>query len=151
MNRTSIKERCVRFEGVRFKPYWDCCSRGLREACTKGPTHPGKLTLGCGRNIEDRTISHATVEHWLDEDAEIVESELKTHLPWVYDLSENRQLVFFDLMFNMGWPTFSEFKNFFKHSKAGQWDIAATHLLMSAYARQVGKRAKINAQMLRDG
>lgn len=153
MNRTSIKERCAQFEAKRRRPYWDCCSLDLRAICPKTKTlsHPGKLTWGIGRNIEDRPASTPLIEFMLDEDADAVETELKQHLPWVYDLSENRQLVFFDLLFNMGWPTFSQFKNFLKHAKAGDWDIAATHLLLSKYATDVGKRARINAQMLRDG
>jgi lysozyme len=91
------------------------------------------------------------VDLWLDEDADSVEEDLRHHLPWVFEISENRQQVFFDLMFNMGWPKLSGFPNFLKHAENGEWDIAATHLLLSKYASQVGKRAKINAQMLREG
>ena len=52
MNKTRLRNTLVRHEGLRLEPY----------TCTAG-----KLTLGVGRNIEDRGISKETAMQMLDE------------------------------------------------------------------------------------
>lgn len=123
-------------EGFRSKPYKDSV---------------GKLTIGIGRNIEDRGITRAEAEFLLSNDIKLSEAELQDRLPWFRDLSEVRQAVLVDMHFNMGWSTLSTFKNTLALIKSGQYEEASKAMLQSKWARQVGNRAVRLSTMMRTG
>jgi lysozyme len=85
MNR--IKAQLVRHEGLRLKPY----------RCTAG-----KLTIGIGRNLEDRGISQKEAYAMLERDILDFEQQLLNEIPDVYNgLDEVRQSVLLNMCFNL--------------------------------------------------
>ena len=81
MNR--IKAQLVRHEGLRLKPY----------RCTAG-----KLTIGIGRNLDDRGISQKEAYAMLERDIQDCEQWLIDEIPDVYiRLDEVRQSVLLNM------------------------------------------------------
>jgi lysozyme len=69
--------------------------------------------------------------------------------PWFEDLSDVRQRVVVNMIFNMGLTKFRGFKETIKHIAAGEYSEAAKEMLDSKWARQVGLRAVRLSQMMR--
>ena len=123
----------IEFEGLRLKPYH----------CTSG-----KLTIGIGRNLDDRGISEDEAMVLLANDIKIVQEELLERWPWINELPPRAKMVMMDLGFNMGVPAISNFQNMLRDLQDGNWEGAAVNLLDSRYAQQVGRRAIYNAHLL---
>ena len=129
-------EELTRDEGLRLKPY----------RCTAG-----KLTVGIGRNLEDRGISKTEAEFLLHNDISDVIADLDREIPWWKDLDAVRRRVLVNMGFNMGIAGLLTFKNTLRLVREGQYLEAAQHMLASKWAGQVGPRAVRLAQMMRDG
>ena len=123
-------------EGERLKPY----------RCTAG-----KLTIGVGRNLEDRGISAAESAYLLGNDIDAHWRELVRALPWVEQLDEVRQRVLLDMAFNLGIGGLLGFKNTLATIKAGDFQKASRMMLDSKWANQVGFRADRLATMMATG
>ena len=135
MNR--IKAQLVRHEGLRLKPY----------RCTAG-----KLTIGIGRNLDDRGISQKEAYAMLERDIQDCEQWLIDEIPEVYNkLDEVRQSVLLNMCFNLGIKGLLEFKNTLSFIGAGDWERAANNMLASKWAKQVGVRAIELSEMMRKG
>lgn len=134
MNLTRLRNTLIRHEGLKLLPY----------KCTAG-----KLTLGVGRNIEDRGISKETAMQMLDEDIEICLNELMERLDYFENLPTEVQETLVNLCFNMGISRLMKFQLMLGAIQAGQYELAAKELLDSRYARQVGKRSEELADTLR--
>ena len=133
------KEYIKRNEGLSLWPY----------RCTKE-----KLTIGWGRNLDDRGISRNEAEVLLSNDLEITFRCLTTVFGYelLKDLTHNRRLALVDMMLNLGAPRFWGFKNMIQAVKDGWWDKAAYEILDSKYARtDVPHRAKRNSELMRKG
>ena len=124
-----------RHEGLRLKPY----------ECTAG-----KLTIGYGRNLEDVGISEIEAMVMLRNDIEQCYQELDV-FSWFADLDQVRQEALVDVLYNLGLPTFLEFKKTLKHVAEHNWSMAAAEMLDSKWARQVGDRAEELAYMIETG
>lgn len=121
-------------EGLRLKPY----------KCTAG-----KLTIGYGRNIEDVGISEKEADEMLLNDVLKVEDQIIRSLPVFQELSINRQNVLINLGFNLGINGLLKFKKMIEALEDGNFVLAASELMDSRYARQVGKRAdELSSQMI---
>ena len=131
----------------RHVVYDDSCGK----PCKTGDNVKGLLTIGYGRNVMGRGLSQDEAEYLLKNDVSEVYEDLRNVYPWFSKLSNNRQIVMIDLRFNMGAAKLSTFKNFLKAMESGLWKDAAKHLLDSQYARQVGRRATQNAELIRVG
>ena len=123
-------------EGERLKPY----------RCTAG-----KLTIGVGRNLEDRGITAEESAYLLGNDIDSHWRELVKALPWVEQLDEVRQRVLLDMAFNLGIGGLLGFKNTLATIKAGDFQKASVMMLDSKWARQVGRRADRLAGMMATG
>lgn len=134
MDLTQVRKRLIEHEGIKLSPY----------RCTAG-----KLTIGVGRNLDDRGISQATATQMLEEDIEIVLDELKRALPFWEKLKWNYKEALVDLAFNMGVPRLMMFKRMLAAIEADDPDKASQELLDSRYASQVGVRASNIAGLLR--
>ena len=134
MDMVAVRNRLMEHEGIELKPY----------RCTSD-----KLTIGVGRNIEDRGISMETAMQMLDEDIDIVMDELQKAVPGWEDMPSNFREALVDLAFNMGVPRLMQFKKMLASLAAGDGDNGAVELLDSRYANQVGKRAHNIAALLR--
>lgn len=111
----------------------------------------GKATIGIGRNIEDIGVSDDEIRLMLENDIERAAAGLKKSLPWVVDLDPVRYCVLLDMAFNMGIYRFLQFKQTLAAVKQGNYDQAASQMLQSKWAGQVGKRAIRLSTMMRKG
>ena len=134
INMERMREQLILHEGLKLTPY----------RCTSD-----KLTIGVGRNLDDRGISEETAMQMLDEDINIVHGELLKLFPSFSDMPEIVQESLVDLAVNMGTPTLMKFKATVAALNSQQWAIAADELLDSRYARQVGQRAQTIADNIR--
>jgi lysozyme len=136
INRDAMVRQLRLHEGERLKPY----------RCTAG-----KLTIGVGRNLEDRGITQAESAMLLTNDIADLERQLQAALPWVSKLDEVRQRVLLDMAFNLGMAGLLSFKRTLGAIEAGQYQQAATMMLDSKWARQVGQRAERLSRMMATG
>jgi len=132
-----IKAQLIRHEGLRLKPY----------RCTAG-----KLTIGIGRNLDDRGISQKEAYAMLERDIQDCEQWLIDEIPEIYNkLDEVRQSVLLNMCFNLGIKGLLEFKNTLAFIGAGDWERAANSMLASKWAKQVGMRAIELSELMRKG
>lgn len=121
-------------EGLSLKPY----------ICTAG-----KVSIGIGRNLDDRGISKEEAYMLFNNDCLNTDRDLISVFGNdYYSFPDKAQLVFFDMMFQLGLGRFSGFKNMIKYAIAGNWKEAARELMDSKYARQVPGRAEENKKLL---
>ena len=133
---TRLERTLMRHEGVRLKPYKDSV---------------GKLTIGVGRNLTDRGISEDEALHLFRNDIALHAAELYREFPWVVELDALRQEVLVNMAFNMGIPTLSQFRRTMGSIKEGNYELAASQMLESRWASQVGRRAVELSEMMRTG
>ena len=138
----ALKPQLKKHEGTgpvkngRFMPYRDSV---------------GKMTIGWGRNLDDRGISEWEAEFLLQNDIDQHLQELITALPWVATLAPVRRDVLADMAFNLGVPKLLKFENTLVSIKRGKYELAAVQMLQSHWASQVGSRALTLAKMMRSG
>lgn len=123
-------------EALKLKPYRDSV---------------GKLTIGIGRNIEDRGISRDEAEYLCRNDISLVVAQLNVNCPWWKTLDDVRQRVLADMCFNMGIGTLLTFKNTLALIQHSDYAAAASAMLDSKWAQQVGQRAIVLASMMHTG
>jgi len=123
-------------EGLRLKPYTDTT---------------GHLTIGYGRNLDSVGISALEAEVLLDHDLYTAETECRKAFTWFEGLSELRQRVITEMVFNLGLPTFQQFTRTIAAIQAKDYHAAATEMLDSTWAKQVGGRAARLADGMRHG
>jgi lysozyme len=132
-----IKKQLLRHEGLKIKPYR--CSAG-------------KLTIGVGRNLEDRGITQKEAFILLENDIQRCESELLAEIPEIYSrLNESRKSVLLNMCFNLGITGLLGFKNTLAFIGAGDFERAANGMLASRWAKQVGRRAIELSELMRKG
>mgnify|MGYP005998809109 CR=1 FL=1 len=122
-----LKERLIQEEGLRLKPY----------RCTAN-----KLTIGIGRNIEERGITEDEAMYLLNNDVEMVLDELYDNFNWLASIDVTARMILIDMAFNMGVPRLLNFKNTLRYLENKEYLKASVEMLDSRWAAQVGKRAK---------
>jgi len=139
-------------KGGRLMPYWDCCGKGLRAVCSKtNGAHEGKLTIGYGRNLEDRGISFREADALLDNDIDTADANLITCWPWVQALDVARHATLTQMCFNLGTAKLAGFTNTLAAIRRGDYETGAAGMLASKWAKQVGQRASRLAAIMRTG
>lgn len=136
MDRQRLFTQLRLHEGVEHKPY----------KCTAG-----YLTIGVGRNIEERGLSDDEIDYILSNDVNIATDELVATFDWYADLDPIRQRVVVDMVFNLGMPRFKQFQNMIAAIEAGDWMEASDEMMDSRWAQQVGLRASRLAEMMETG
>ncbi|MCK5615254.1 glycoside hydrolase family protein, partial [Candidatus Pacearchaeota archaeon] len=111
----------------------------------------GKLTIGIGRNIEERGISEDEAKYLLHNDIEICKAELNLLFPIVKALNSARYNVLINLCFNIGIKRTSGFKKMWAALSVGDYDEAARQMLDSKWAGQVGPRAIELSKIMSEG
>lgn len=143
MDRIELSKELHRDEGLRLKPYRDIL---------------GVLTIGVGRNLEDKGISDAEAHLMLMNDIREVALSFNIHIPWWTQLPEDKQHALCNMAFQLGVDKahgkFYNFKKFLSKLEAavtrGQsYDDAADEALDSRWARQTPERAKRVTDRLR--
>lgn len=133
MNYHSTIEQLKRHEGLKLKPY----------KCTEG-----KLTIGYGRNLEDRGITKSEAEEMLLTDMCEVEEHLFNE-GLLSDLNDARKAVLINMGFQLGIQGLFGFKRMIAAVDSKQFELAAKEMLDSKWAKQTPNRAKeLSEQML---
>lgn len=125
MDRNAFAEHLIWAEAEKLFPYR--CSAG-------------KLTIGVGRNLDDRGISQAESRFMLENDISLVMEQV-VHLDYWFQLDEVRQLVIADMVFNLGFSKFLTFKKLNAALAVPDYTLAAHEMKDSNWYRQVGRRA----------
>ena len=133
----SLEERIKRHEGVRLFPY----------KCTAG-----KLTVGYGRNLDDKGITPQEADYLLTNDLAKCEREY-------FDLpravrgrcNEVRTGVLVEMIFQLGFGGVTRFQRMFQAIQNDDFAQAAEEMLDSRWAQQTPKRCREMAELMRTG
>lgn len=120
-------------EGEKPKPYSDSA---------------GKITIGIGRNLTDVGISRGEQALMFDNDLVMAERTARALVPTFDSLSDVRKAVVMNMAFNMGYTTFATFVNTLKAINEHRFIDAASGMLLSKWATQVGARASRLAESI---
>lgn len=134
--RTAMIAQLRLHEGERLFPY----------KCTAG-----RLTIGVGRNLDDRGITAEESAYLLGNDIDDYWERLETELPWILDLDPVRQRVLLDMAFNLGIGGLLGFRMTLAAIRGKEYERAAAMMLQSRWATQVGERAKRLSRMMFTG
>jgi lysozyme len=126
-NRPALYELLQKDEGFRQFPYTDTT---------------GHLTIGVGRNLSVRGISHEEAMFMLQNDVKDCVRELLKLYSWVNSLSDVRKIVLISMAFNLGIAGIAQFRNMWNALESDDYVSAAKHMLDSEWAKQVGNRAE---------
>lgn len=119
---------------------------------TKVYTCPaGKLTIGIGRNLEDRGITEIEAEYLLNNDIVHCHNQLSSSLPFYDKLDDIRQEVLINMCFQMGLYGLLKFKNTLSFIEQGNYVNASAEMLNSKWALQTPNRAKELSKILERG
>jgi len=113
----------------------------------------GYLTIGVGRLIDEKLgggLSDDEIDYLLANDIKRCQAEAETY-EWFAGLNEPRQAVIISLLFNLGGPRLSKFFKMRAALEEGDYATAASEMLDSKWAVQVGKRADEMAAMMFSG
>lgn len=124
-DRQRLIDQLIIDEDLRLKPYVDTV---------------GKITIGCGRNLSDKGISHTEAMMLLDHDLDEAITDLAGAFPWFLTLDAIRQRACCNLRFNLGPTRFRGFKKFLAAMAAEDYPKAASELRRSRWYGQVGRR-----------
>ena len=132
---TRLMDMLERHEGRRDRPY----------RCTAG-----KLTIGVGRNLDDRGLSDDEIDYLLANDVKECIRDLGRFPYWI-TLDDVRRDALVSMRFNLGAGGFRRFVGMNSALAAGDYGKAADCMMDSIWARQVGGRAVELANMMRTG
>lgn len=139
MNLEKLTNQIKQHEGFAPKVY--TCSQG-------------KLTIGYGRNLEEKGITKAEAEILLNNDIKYFCNGLKKHSKFKHifiKLNTNRQAVLINMCFTLGVGGLSKFVKMWAALNCGNFKKAASEMLDSKWARQVKTRAIQLANQMKQG
>jgi lysozyme len=136
IKRSLVITSLMRHEGLELHPYVDTV---------------GKLTIGYGRNLDDKGISQQEAVTLLENDVTEAIQEALRAFPWLPKLDEARAAVIVEMVAHLGLPRFLGFKKALSACAVSDWETAAKELLDSTWRTQVGARAYRLAEQLRTG
>ena len=124
--------------------------------------HLGYHTFGIGHLITNKDkewgepvgtkISTKRINECFKNDIEIVFKELDRNLSWWRELPDDIQLVLANMCFNLGITRLKKFKKFLTALSEKDWELAATEMMDSRWATQVGQRAvRLQKRVLKGG
>lgn len=150
-HRDPLRAMLELHEGRSFKVYK--CTAGAR---TIGVGHnlDAWATPAQIRRFERSGATNEEIEQLLTRDIARVRGELNRHFGeerWFQRLSPVRRLVLEDMCFNLGIGRLKEFKRMFRALQREDFSAAASEMLDSQWAKQVGQRSRRLAEMMRSG
>jgi len=130
----NLRDQLYRDEGLRLHPYEDTV---------------GKLTVGVGRNLDDKGISEEEADAMLSNDIQEVEEGLANEIPWIVHLDDVRKAVLLNMAFNLGVGGLMSFSNMLQAVQEWDWEWAGKEMENSRWWNQVGRRAaRLKEQMV---
>ena len=136
MNVNALREQLEIDEGVKYEIYLD---------------HLGYPTFGIGHLIKESDPEHGQdvgtavtsdrVAEAFESDLEGVLSDCRKLYPNIGDLPEEAQQIIANMMFNLGYPRLSKFKNMKRCVDDRDWVGAGDEMMDSRWYNQVPNRA----------
>ena len=112
----------------------------------------GVLTIGYGRNLDHVGITEAEATLMLRRDVKVAQRDAQELVgPSWSDLTAARQAVVINMAFNLGRTRLSQFTKTLNAIRLHHYDTAASEMLNSRWATQVGNRATRLADAMRTG
>ncbi len=153
MNLSLMAAELTQDEGLRLLPYVDTT---------------GNLTIGVGHNLDACPLTSEEVEHighdarskpisneqamyLLAADIRRLSLDLDRRMAWWKLLDEPRRRVLLNMAFNLGITRLLNFTETLRWMQQGHYSAAATCMLNSVWATQVGERAERLAKRMRSG
>jgi len=135
-------------EGVRNLVYDDATGQTIGP----GYTVKGNPTIGAGRNVgpSGPGLRDGEIDSMLTNDLNWYEDQAAT-FPWYANLDPVRATVVCSMVFNLGLRSFSQFHDTISCIEKGDWEGAASNMIASRWAQQVGSRAERLSEMMRLG
>ena len=99
----------------------------------------GRITIGYGRNLEDRGITPLEAQSMLERDLLDIKLELEDSIKFFHKLDHIRQNVLIEMAYNMGVSNLLEFKNTLKFVEKGDFINASVEMLDSQWHRDFVK------------
>jgi lysozyme len=131
-----LKARVERHEGKRHKPYLDTV---------------GKITIGIGRNLDDKGISSEMIDLMFKEDIADAVVDAKALFATFDDISPLRQEVLVEMCFQMGRGRVRGFEKMRKAIGNGDWALASAEMLSSKWAKTDSpNRARELSKIMKD-
>ena len=128
-----VKPQLIIDEGKKRFPYRDT---------------EGLLSVGVGRNLEHKGLREDEIDLMLVNDIQEAEDAARALVPNFDSLSDGRKAVVVNMAFNLGQTRLAEFTRTLAAIRDERFDHAATEMLNSKWARQVGDRAlRLSAKM----
>lgn len=134
MNAERLAGQLLADEGLKLKPY----------RCPAG-----KLTIGVGRNLDDRGITREEAMLLLKNDIADFWGRLCAAAPWVLAAPAPVQEALVNMAFNLGLAGLLGFTKTLALLKDRRYAEAAEAMLRSRWAGQVGARARRLAEAIR--
>ena len=142
-------------EGVRRKVYLDTTHhRTVGVGFNLERQDAEKVLRSVGANYQDvvrgeYNLSNEQMRLIFEHDLKVLEDEARRAVSNYDELSDIRQRVVCDMLFNLGLPKFLKFKTTISHIENKRFDSAADNMLASKWATQVKDRARMLANMMR--
>jgi len=136
MNYARLEKKLIEHEGIRLNLYRDTV---------------GKLTIGVGRNLDDRGISREEAYYLLNNDIKIAIETCNRIFQNFQKLDDTRQEVLINMAFQLGQIKLAKFKKMIKAIHSWNFNQAANEMLDSAWAKQVPRRAYELSLLMRTG
>jgi lysozyme len=114
----------------------------------------GFLTLGVGRLVDKRKGGGITKEEsrfLLHNDIERVLIEMSHLFPWALEMTETRQRVLAEMLFQLGAKTLLDFKQTLGAMKTGRYLTAARGMRRSKWSTHSTARAERLAKLMEQG
>jgi lysozyme len=109
----------------------------------------GITTIGIGRNIGTRPLSHDEIDMLYANDVTACEAQMDHSIPWWRQLPSDCQRAMVSLCF-MGWGAFSQFHQFLAAMEQKDWPRAHLELRNSKWWGQVGQRGPLTLALIHD-
>ena len=136
MDIDKLREQLKIDEGVEHEIYKDSLGLktcGIGHLCLDGEP---EFSMEVGEEITDERVNEL-----FEKDVEIMLNECRVLYPKFDELPEEAQQIISNMMFNMGRPRLSKFKNMNSAIERGDWNEAANQMMDSKWYVQVTNRA----------
>lgn len=145
----NIKELLKKHENIKTKPYDDY--DGITIGRFGKNTIVGKITIGVGRNLDDKGLSLDEIDYLLNNDIKDAEIDARAVISNFAFMAENRKTALICMAFNLGRTRLMKFSKMIKAIEKEDWKEAKKEMLDSLWAKQVKDRAIELADMMEKG
>ena len=136
MDRKRLRDRLIKNEGLRLRPY---------------PDQFGLVTIGVGRCLDRKGISKEEAFYMLDNDIDDCIDDCRADISFFGALDDVRQEVLVEMCFQMGIVGLLGFREMLYQVERRNFAAAAKEMLNSKWAKQTPNRAKELSGLMEGG